>query len=50
MAKEVINKQDEIKIIENEVEAVRKLADVYIGALGNDGFLNMVRDSAEFSR
>lgn len=49
MAKEVINKQDEIKIIENEVEAVRKLADVYIGALGNDGFLNMVREIVQNS-
>ena len=49
MAKEVINKQDEIKIIENEVEAVRKLADVYIGALGNDGFLNMIREIVQNS-
>ena len=39
-----INKQKEIKVIEDPVEAVRKLPDVYIGALGNPGFLNMYRE------
>ena len=39
-----INKQKEIKILQDEVEAVRKLPDVYIGALGNHGFLNMYRE------
>lgn len=39
-----INKQKEIKVIDDPVEAVRKLPDVYIGALGNHGFLNMYRE------
>lgn len=39
-----INKQKEIKIIEDPVEAVRKLPDVYIGRTGNPGFLNMFRE------
>ena len=47
--KNLINKQDKIKIIKDEVEAVRKLADVYIGALSNDGFLNMVREIVQNS-
>ena len=44
MAEPKINKQDEIKVIEDNVEAVRKLPDVYIGALGNAGYMNMVRE------
>ena len=39
-----INKQKEIKIIEDPVEAVRKLPDVYICRTGNPGFLNMFRE------
>ena len=39
-----INKQKDIKVIDDPVEAVRKLPDVYIGALGNHGFLNMYRE------
>ena len=39
-----INKQKEIRILNDEVEAVRKLPDVYIGALGNHGYLNMYRE------
>lgn len=39
-----INKQKDIKVIEDPVEAVRKLPDVYIGALGNHGYLNMYRE------
>ena len=39
-----INEQKEIKVIDNPVEAVRKLPDVYIGALGNHGYLNMYRE------
>ena len=39
-----INEQKEIKVINNPVEAVRKLPDVYIGALGNHGYLNMYRE------
>lgn len=39
-----INKQKEIKVIDDSVDAVRKLPDVYIGALGNHGFLNMYRE------
>ena len=41
---EKINKQDEIKVIDDSVEAVRKVPDVYIGALGNRGYLNMYRE------
>lgn len=41
---ETPNKQKEIQIIDDPVEAVRKLPDVYIGALGNAGYLNMVRE------
>lgn len=39
-----INKQAEIQFLEDDVEAVRKLPDVYIGALGNAGYKNMVRE------
>ena len=39
-----IKKQKEIKFLNSEIEAVRKLPDVYIGALGNHGFLNMFRE------
>ena len=39
-----INKQKEIKVIDDPVDAVRKLPDVYIGALGNHGYLNMYRE------
>lgn len=39
-----INQQKEIKLIKDQVEAVRKLPDVYIGALGNPGFINMYRE------
>ena len=41
---DVPKKQKEIKVIDDPVEAVRKLPDVYIGALGNSGFLNMFRE------
>ena len=41
---EKINKQKDIKIIEDQVSAVRQLPDVYIGALGNRGYLNMFRE------
>lgn len=41
---ETINKQKAIKVIDDPVEAVRKLPDVYIGALGNHGYLNMYRE------
>ena len=39
-----INKQKNIKVIKDDVIAVRKLPDVYIGALGNSGYLNMYRE------
>ena len=39
-----VNKQKDIQILTSEVDAVRKLPDVYIGALGNHGFLNMFRE------
>ena len=39
-----VHKQDDIKVLEDPVTAVRKLPDVYIGALGNDGFKNMFRE------
>lgn len=39
-----INKQKEIKVIDDPVDAVRKLPDVYIGALGDHGYLNMYRE------
>ena len=44
MAGEKINKQKNIKVIQDPVEAVRKLPDVYIGALGNHGYMNMYRE------
>jgi len=44
MMNNTINQQKEIKVIDNPVEAVRKLPDVYIGALGNHGYLNMYRE------
>ena len=37
-------KQDEIIVIEDPVTAVRQVPDVYLGALGNVGFLNMARE------
>ena len=46
---EVPKKQKEIKIIDNPVEAVRKLPDVYIGALGNAGYINMYREIVQNS-
>lgn len=39
-----INQQDEIQVIDDPVQSVRKLPDVYIGALGDRGFLNMFRE------
>ena len=44
-----INKQKEIKVIENEVDAVRKLIDVYIGRAGSVGFKNMFREIVQNS-
>ena len=41
---ETINQQDAIEVIDDPVDAVRTLPDVYIGALGNSGFLNMYRE------
>jgi DNA gyrase/topoisomerase IV subunit B len=41
---EKIHEQDKIEVIESPVKAVRQLPDVYIGALGNHGFLNMFRE------
>lgn len=46
---EMPKKQKEIKIIDNPVEAVRKLPDVYIGALGNAGYINMYREIVQNS-
>lgn len=42
-------KQKQIQIIDDPVEAVRKLPDVYIGALGNAGYLNMYREIVQNS-
>ena len=44
-----INKQKDIKVINDPVEAVRKLPDVYIGALGGPGYLNMYREIVQNS-
>lgn len=44
-----VNKQKPIEFIDDSVEAVRKLPDVYIGALGNAGFKNMVREIVQNS-
>lgn len=41
---ETLRKQKAISVLTNDVEAVRKLPDVYIGALGNAGWRNMVRE------
>lgn len=41
---EKVNKQKEMKYLTTELEAVRKLPDVYIGALGDRGFVNMFRE------
>lgn len=37
-------KQDKIVIIDDIVEAVRTTPDVYIGSLGNTGFISMIRE------
>ena len=44
-----IKQQKEIRVIESEVEAVRKLPDVYIGAAGSIGFKNMLREVVQNS-
>lgn len=41
---DVPKQQKEIQVIDDPVVAVRKLPDVYIGALGNAGYLNMYRE------
>lgn len=41
---EMPKQQKEIQVIDDPVVAVRKLPDVYIGALGNAGYLNMYRE------
>lgn len=41
---DVPKKQKKIQVINDPVEAVRKLPDVYIGALGNPGYINMIRE------
>lgn len=46
---DVPKQQKKIQIIDDPVEAVRKLPDVYIGALGNAGYINMVREIAQNS-
>ena len=46
---ETINKQKQIKVITDSVEAVRKLPDVYIGRLAGPGFLNMYREIVQNS-
>lgn len=44
MAEPTMNKQDNIRIIEDSVDGVRQTPDVYIGALGSTGFKNMARE------
>jgi len=39
-----VKKQKKIEYLKSDLEAVRKLPDVYIGALGNAGFINMIRE------
>ena len=46
---EMPKQQKKIQVIDDPVEAVRKLPDVYIGALGNAGYLNMFREIAQNS-
>ena len=46
---DVPKQQKKIQIIDDPVEAVRKLPDVYIGALGNAGYLNMYREIVQNS-
>lgn len=49
MAEAMPKKQKEIQVIDDPVVAVRKLPDVYIGALGNAGYTNMFREIAQNS-
>ena len=44
MAEQKIHKQKEMQYLTSELEAVRKLPDVYIGALGNRGLINMYKE------
>jgi len=44
MAEQKINEQKEIVVLTDEVEAVRKLPDMYIGRVQNPGFLNCIRE------
>ena len=44
MMAEELKKEKDIQFLETDLEAVRKLPDVYIGALGNAGFINMIRE------
>lgn len=46
---EMPKQQKKIQVIDDPVEAVRKLPDVYIGALGNAGYLNMYREIVQNS-
>ena len=39
-----LNIDENIQIIDDPVDAVRRLPDVYIGALNNKGFMNMYRE------
>ena len=44
-----MKQQAEIVMIKSQVEAVRKMSDVYLGALNNAGFMNMVREIVQNS-
>lgn len=46
---EKMKQQGKMKFLNGELEAVRKLPDVYIGALGNLGFKNMYREIVQNS-
>lgn len=46
---QIPNQQDEIIVIKDIVKAVRQTPDVYIGVLGNIGFLSMIREIVQNS-
>ena len=45
----VIVNEDNIQFIKDDLEAVRKLPDVYMGAMGDTGFMNMIREITQNS-
>ena len=44
-----LKKENKIVSLDSQLEAVRKLPDMFIGAIGNPGFMNMIREIVQNS-